>query len=97
MRRVALGTRSTSKERSLTNGATMKCPKCDGEMVSGFAYGRSNVFAIVNHWVEREAMKRKLIGSMFTDTSNENSKSSNEIPITTFRCQSCGFLESYAR
>lgn len=75
----------------------MKCPKCDGEMVSGYVYGRSNVVAIVNYWVERESMKKSWIGSMFTESPDESSKAADAIPVATFRCQSCGFLESYAR
>jgi hypothetical protein len=65
-------------------------------MVSGFVYGRSNVLAIVNYWVERESMKNKWIGSLFADAGDERSKPSDAIPVATFRCQACGFLESYA-
>ena len=75
----------------------MNCPKCNGEMDARYVYGRSNVFAIVNFWVERESMKNRSIGSMFTETGDASSTSSDTIPVATFRCQSCGFLESYAR
>jgi hypothetical protein len=75
----------------------MKCPKCDGEMVSGYVYGRANIVAIVNYWVERESMKKSLIGGLFSDPGDECSQSADTIPVVTLRCHSCGFLESYAR
>ena len=75
----------------------MKCPKCDGEMIAGYVYGRSNIVAIVNVWVERESMKNSLIGGLFADPADERSQSTKQSPVATSRCQSCGFLESYAR
>jgi hypothetical protein len=34
---------------------------------------------------------------MFTGQGIRPPKPGNTIPIRTFRCQACGFLESYAR
>jgi hypothetical protein len=66
------------------------CPKCQGEMVQGFVadYGESSV-AAVETWVEGPPKKAFWWGVKVPVL--------DKLPIATFRCESCGFLESYAR
>lgn len=70
--------------------AALTCPKCRGEMVQGFirdwTYGR----ILIETW-HRGAPKK----SFWTGVKLPEPK--NQVPVGTFRCQSCGFLESYAR
>ena len=68
------------------------CPKCQGEMVQGFVpdpaaphFGQFTV----SFWVEGPPEK-----SFWTGTKVPQGKC---VPIGTFRCASCGYLESYAR
>jgi hypothetical protein len=65
------------------------CPKCQGEMVQGFMpdyYAHSAIY--VSSWVEGPPAK-----SFWTRTKVQG----EGIPIGTFRCAVCGYLESYAR
>ena len=67
--------------------AKIQCPKCSSEMVQGFIVdwkaGR------VDNWVEGAPEK-----SFWTGIKADPEKC---IPVGTFRCTVCGFLESYAR
>ena len=73
------------------NEAQPTCPKCSGEMVQG---------TVVNTWAGclipggtwTEGLPRM---SLFGGVHIPRGK--KPIPIATFRCQSCGFLEAYAR
>ena len=64
------------------------CPKCDGKMQQGFIVdtgdGRS-----VSLWVEGPPEDSFWLGVKVP--------ADKTVPIGTFRCTSCGFLESYAR
>jgi hypothetical protein len=66
-----------------------ECPKCHGQMENGFVieiyYGGRDV----SRWLRGPAQK-----SFWTGIKSFEPVS---IPIGTFRCTSCGFLESYAR
>ena len=72
------------------SGEDTKCPKCSGEMVQGFtvdwAQGGQRR---VTSWVEGTAEK-----SVWHGTSAPDEKC---VPVGTFRCSGCGFLESYAQ
>ena len=68
----------------------VECPKCKKAMNPGFLlpyskYDQSHA----THWVEGVPQK-----SMWTGISVRKKV---VIPVVTFRCSSCGFLESYAR
>ena len=67
-----------------------RCPKCGGRMAQGFVadfyQGGSRR---VSSWVEGAPQKSFWVG---TTISNRTT-----IPIGTFRCENCGFLESFAR
>lgn len=79
----------TSKGGSMSTLPTV-CPKCQGEMVRGFVADRTDDarFA-VSTWVEGPPEK-----SFWTKTNVPKEKC---VPVATFRCASCGYLESYGR
>jgi hypothetical protein len=66
-----------------------RCPKCNGEMVQGFTFESEGPKRMVSTWVEG-APKKAWFGS--ADVPAEK-----RVPVGTFRCSVCGFLESYAR
>lgn len=70
---------------------SMKCPKCDGTMEQGFVldygYGRIQVEA----WVRGKPRR-----SFWAVIKGANKKN-EQTPIGVFRCESCGYLEHYAR
>lgn len=70
--------------------ATTRCPKCTGEMVQGFVVDfHAGGARLVANWVEGPPEK-----TFWAVTKVPDDKC---IPIGTFRCLSCGFLESFAR
>lgn len=66
-----------------------RCPKCNGEMVQGFTFESEGPWRMVIAWVEG-APKRSFLQSAKVPADKC-------IPVGTFRCSECGFLESYAR
>lgn len=67
------------------------CPKCSGEMVLGFIVDRDHGGSRrVSSWVEGAPEKSFWWGT-------KNSPEEKQVPVGTFRCSACGFLESYAR
>jgi hypothetical protein len=66
-----------------------RCPKCQGEMVQGFVPEMTAVQTAVSFWVEGPPKQ-----SRFDVTKGSKA---NALPIGTFRCAACGYLESYAR
>jgi Domain of unknown function (DUF6487) len=83
----------TTSSNSTPEGLSMepvRCPKCNGEMVQGFIFDRADGGGrrVIN-WVEGAPHK-----AFWTTTSVPAEKC---VPIGTFRCSMCGFLESYAR
>ena len=70
--------------------AAISCPKCQGEMVQGYVRDFTPLGVSVSEWNAGPPRKAGLAGHLIKD-------SPSVIPIVTFRCQSCGFLESYAR
>jgi hypothetical protein len=69
-----------------------RCPKCDGEMEQGFILdlAHGNYYQIASRWAAGVPQK-----SWFTGTKPV--PKDTVIPVGTFRCVTCGFLESYAR
>jgi len=66
----------------------LTCPKCRGEMVRGFILDLSFPQVAVSHWVEGLPQKSPLSGTKVP--------AGKSTPTATFRCASCGYLESYA-
>ena len=70
------------------NTETSQCPKCNGEMVQGFIVDSVKGGVVVSSWFAG-APKSSWFGIKAPELK--------AIPIGTFRCSACGFLESYAR
>ena len=65
------------------------CPKCDGLMVQGFIVDRDHGGSRrVSSWIEGAPEKAFWSGT--------NAPDDKQIPIGTFRCSTCGYLESFA-
>jgi hypothetical protein len=77
------------KKRYSMTQAAMSCPKCQGEMVRGYVLDFTPLGNRVSKWNDGPPNKAGWAAGILDSTS--------QIPIGTFRCQSCGFLESYAR
>ena len=67
----------------MTSVEAPKCPRCTGEMEVGFLLGRMQV----EKWVSGPP-ERNWIGGVKMNTRS--------FPVETWRCKSCGYLESYA-
>lgn len=65
-----------------------RCPKCAGEMVQGFVLDQTEGSQFVGHWHEGRPR--------WSFWSGVKAAPYDGIPIGTFRCASCGFLEFYA-
>lgn len=70
------------------SGESYNCPKCDGAMELGFVMDFTHGGRLVSHWAAGSPQK-----SFWTGTKLPDEKL---LPVGTFRCESCGFLESYA-
>ena len=69
--------------------STAVCPKCNGSLEQGFTFDQSQGAVFVNTWVEGPPEKSLLSGTKIAGK--------RRFYIVTNRCQSCGYLESYAR
>ena len=67
----------------------LSCPKCEGEMEQGFIVDYSHGALFVSQWAPGAPKKSFW---QWTKLPKEGA-----IPVGTFRCSSCGYLESYAR
>ncbi len=70
------------------SNATSECPKCSGRMEQGFVMDNTYGARVVSHWAAGAPQK-----SFWAGTKMPEEKL---IPIGTFRCSKCGYLESYA-
>ena len=72
------------------NTEAIRCPKCNGGMVQGFIFDRADGgHRRVINWVEGAPTKSFWYGTKVP--------ADKHIPVGTFRCSTCGFLESYAQ
>jgi len=71
------------------NTETSQCPKCNGEMVQGFIVDHVHGGVVVTSWFAGAPKRSFWFGTKAPEFE--------AIPIGTFRCSACGFLESYAR
>jgi len=68
----------------------VECPKCKKAMSAGFLLdGSQHDYRGVIQWVDGVPQK-----SMWTGVST---KKKLVLSVMTYRCMSCGYLESYAR
>ena len=66
-----------------------QCPKCSGEMEGGFLVDHTDyASARVETWVEGAPTKAFWTGLKIKDRP--------QLSVTTYRCERCGYLESYA-
>ena len=65
-----------------------QCPKCSSAMEAGFIVDHKNDSARVETWVEGEPTKSFWTGLKIKDRQ--------QLSVTTYRCDRCGYLESYA-
>jgi hypothetical protein len=69
----------------------MTCPKCSGHMESGFILDRAGGGPKWQaQWVEGPPTPS------FWISGRVNVKGREPVPVTTFRCDGCGYLESFA-
>jgi len=64
------------------------CPKCGSSMEQGFVLDNTHGGRLVSHWAPGLPRKSFWVGTKAPE--------GELIPIGTFRCTSCGYLESYA-
>ena len=64
-----------------------RCSKCNGEMLQGFLFESAG--HELDTWVEGTPAKSWWGGATVPKEKR--------VPVGTFRCSACGFLESYAR
>ena len=82
---------SFSGDMSISSEA-IQCPKCRGVMVQGFIVDLTvSKFCRVTNWCEGAPGKPTWFGT------NVPVQAEKCIPVCTFRCSICGFLESYAK
>lgn len=58
-------------------------------MEQGFVLDNTHGGRVVSHWVPGAPLKSFWMGTKLPEEK--------AVPIGTYRCSSCGFLESYAR
>jgi len=68
---------------------SVTCAKCGGQMEQGYVLDNTYGGRMVGHWTAGHPKK-----SFWTGT---RAPEDEQIPIGTFRCAACGFLESWAR
>ena len=71
------------------NTESIQCPKCNGVMVQGFIFDReqAGIRRVIN-WVKGTPIKHFWYGTKVPEDKY--------ILVGTFRCSTCGVLESYA-
>ena len=65
-----------------------KCSKCSGEMEEGFVVDLNYAGVLQSMWVEDLA--EASVGPVTTTNKRK-------VKTITYRCSSCGYLDSYAR
>ena len=68
---------------------SMTCPRCGGSMEQGFVADKAHYnMAEVQTWVDGAPERSFWSGLRLKDHK--------VLPVKTFRCEKCGYLESYA-
>jgi rubredoxin len=69
--------------------STTVCPKCQRAMEKGYIADLSYGACMQSAWTPGEPVPRRFFAGI-------KWRRSDNTPIVTFRCTSCGYLESYA-
>ena len=64
------------------------CPKCGAPMEEGFILDNAHGTRVQSEWIEGLPERTRWTGLKL--------KGKEHLPVTTFRCLQCGYLESYA-
>ena len=64
------------------------CPRCSGSMEPGFVVDESYGKKLVAQWIAGKPQKSFWMGLRLG--------SAEPVEVATYRCQRCGYLESYA-
>jgi hypothetical protein len=67
----------------------LQCPKCNGQMEEGFVMDRTYGGVEPSTWIEGAPSRSIWTGVKIKDKQG--------FSVATFRCVTCGYLESYAR
>jgi Domain of unknown function (DUF6487) len=70
------------------------CPKCKVAMEEGFVADRIGRPTIM--WPQRVLVSEWIAGPHELTLLSDAKGKEHALPITTYRCPSCGYLESYA-
>jgi hypothetical protein len=74
-------------------GTRLECPRCTKRLQPGFLMEKGNSDQVsVTQWVEGAPETVVWLGFKV----GLNVKKRQVLPVTTFRCERCGYLESYA-
>ena len=65
------------------------CPKCGKGMEQGFVLDNTYGARVVPQWARGAPLKSLWSGTKLPE--------GDFVPVGTYRCSSCGYLESYAR
>ena len=65
------------------------CPKCGATMEAGFVLDRTYGALTQSEWIEGAPERSFWMGLKV--------KGRESVPMTTYRCPGCGYLEAYAR
>jgi hypothetical protein len=83
-------TRRIAGETTPNQANMNECPKCHGRMSEGFVLDHGDYNAKkLQEWIEGEPVKSFWHGY--------HTKDREAFVVKTFRCERCGFLESYAQ
>lgn len=69
--------------------SALRCPRCTGSMEKGYVADLTYGATLQSAWTPGEPVPRRILGGI----KHEDGR---DVPIVTFRCQRCGYLESYA-
>ena len=69
--------------------AALRCPKCQRPMEKGYVAELTYGAVLQSAWTLGEPVPRRFVGGIKWERNGN-------VPIVTFRCTSCGYLESYA-
>lgn len=70
------------------------CPYCEVDMDRGFVLDFAHAAVVNSTWQAGEPTPQTILG---LKTGSVKYVTEKMIPVATYRCPNCGYLESYAR